>query len=186
MRPLATCGSFLVVLLSTAGCPSTRHRERETTQVVVAAQDLSAGRELAMLDLSRTSFPVECVTPAVVTADHISTLVGQSLVHDLKKGEVVRQQDVVQDLVCHHGPMVPVVAVTKELRRGDRLTEDNVAMRVIPDEQATKSVIRMIAPEDEQIAKHVDAWKKRVLGKKLLSKQLHAGDILRVSDIEGG
>jgi Flp pilus assembly protein CpaB len=180
MKPVTVLALLLLV-----GCQSGDRRPQHTATIVVAAQDLPAGRELAVLDLSRETLPAECGTPATITADRISSLIGQSLVHALPKGEPVRMQDVVQDLVCHHGPMIPVVAVTKELKRGDRLTEDNVTTRVIPDEQATKSVIRTIAnPEDEQIAKHLDAWKKQVIGKRLGVKQLHAGDILRVSDME--
>ena len=167
------------------GCPTTEKRSHATVSLVVTAQDLNAGRELAVLDLSRINLPVECATPAAIAADRISSLVGQVLVHNLAKGELVRMQDVAQDLVCHHGPMAPVIAVTKELKRGDRLTEENTTTRVIPEEQATKSVFRTLETvEDDQLAKHVDAWKKKVLGRKLTVKQLHAGDVLRVADLE--
>ncbi len=162
-------------------------KERLTTNIVVAGQELPAGRQLALLDLSKATVPVECATPAVLRHDQISRLVGQTMVHDLKKGEPVRMQDVTPDLACHHGPMAPVVAAIKDLKRGEVLTEENVAVRVIPQEHATRSVYRTIEnPEDEDIANKLDLWKKRVLGKKLLVKQLRAGDILRVTDIEGG
>jgi Flp pilus assembly protein CpaB len=175
----------LALIAFAAGCPASDRKTHATVSLVVAAQDLNAGRELAVLDLSRVNVPAECATPATITGDRISSLVGQSLVHNLPKGELVRMQDVAQDLVCHHGPMVPVVAVTKDLKRGDRLSDENTSTRVIPEEQATKSVFRTIETvEDEQLAKHLDAWKKKVLGRKLTAKQLRAGDVLRVSDLE--
>jgi Flp pilus assembly protein CpaB len=177
--------STLVLLALTLGCPGGDRKTHATAALVVAAQDLNAGRELALLDLSRATLPVECATPAVITADRISSLVGQSLVHNIPKGEPVRMQDVVQDLVCHHGPMAPVVAVTKDLKKGDRLSDENTSTRVIPEEQATKSVFRTLETvQDEHLDQHVDAWKKKILGRRLTVKQLHAGDVLRVSDLE--
>ena len=177
----------LVLLSLVVACSTGDRKPRKTASVVVAAQDLPAGRELAVLDLSRITLPAECATPAIIDADKIQGLVGQSLVHAIPKGEPLRVQDVVQDLTCHHGPMMPVVAVTKDLKRGERLSEENVSMRVIPEEQATASVVRMQGnPADPDFAKKMDAWKKVVLGKKLTVKQLHAGDVLRLSDIEGG
>lgn len=181
MRAAIAC-----LFVGMAACKSGKDAgAKKTATVVVAARDLAAGHEIAMLDLSRGQLPAECATPAVLSGDQLSKVMGQSLVHGLPKGEPVRVQDVTRDLACHHGPMVPVVAATKDIQRGEVLGESNLSERVIPEEHATRSVIRIIAdPTDENLAEQLELWKKRVHGKKLREKKLRAGDILRVSDFE--